>query len=158
MNELERLLRQDQSVRLLQSIEVAAWLIVVLLVVVVVVLLLGVARRRRDKRAQEANWNEIVERAYETGQYEKALQTLATSELLLPRSASIKYWQGRCHFQQEAWDKAVERFEACCRLEPPYRRSVRDYMAFIELNELVPGVTGYLEQGKRAAGDAGASA
>jgi tetratricopeptide (TPR) repeat protein len=158
MNELERLLRQDQSVRLLQSIEVAAWLIVALLVVVVVVLLLGVARRRRDKRSQEGNWSELVERAYESGQYEKALQTLATSELLFPRSASIKYWQGRCHFQQEAWDKAVEKFEACCRLEPPYRRSVRDYMAFIELNGLVPGVTGYLEEGKSESSDGGATA
>ena len=57
----------------------------------------------------------------------------------------MKYWQGRCHFRLEEWQKAADLFEECCRLEPPYRRSVRDYMAFIELNALVPGVEGYLE-------------
>ena len=31
-------------------------------------------------------------------------------------------------------------------------------MAFIELNNLVPGVTGYLEEGKSAASDVGESA
>jgi tetratricopeptide (TPR) repeat protein len=157
MNEFERLFGQQQSVRLLQSIEVAAWLIAGLLLIVVAVLLVGIVKRGRAKHAQ-SDWNEIVEKAYEAGQYEKALQTLGSCELLFPRSASVKFWQGRCHFQQESWDKAVEKFEACCRLEPPYRRSVRDYMAFIESNDLVPGVTGYLKKGRALLGDAGEGA
>jgi hypothetical protein len=149
MSELERFFSQQQYVRLLESIEAAAWSIAVLLLIIGVAVLFSV-RRGRAQRA-EPSWNEIVEKAYEAGQYEKALQTLASCELHFPRSATVKYWQGRCHFQQEAWENAVEKFEACCRLEPPYRKYVRDYMAFIELNELVPGLTGYLDRGKESA-------
>lgn len=30
--------------------------------------------------------------------------------------------------------------------EPPFCKTLREYMAFIELNELAPGVEGYLEK------------
>src|SRR6187551_1100921 len=116
MNEFERLFGQRESLRLLQSIEFAVWLNAGLLLIVVAVLLFGVVKRYRAKREQEPDWNEIVEKAYEAGQYERALQALATYELFSPRSASIKFWQGRCHFQQESWTKAAEKFEACVRL------------------------------------------
>jgi len=152
MSEFERLFGQQQVVRLLQSIEVAVWLIAGLLLVAVAVLLFGAVKRHRAERAQ-TGWNEIVEKAYEAGQYDKALQTLESCELLFPRSASIRFWQGRCHFQQESWSKAVEKFEACCRLEPWYRKSVSDYMAFIELNGLVPGVAGYVGKGNNTSGE-----
>jgi tetratricopeptide (TPR) repeat protein len=152
MNEFERLYGQQESVRLLHSIEAGVWTIAVLLAFVIALLLLAAMRRRRAKQ-RETNWGEIVEKAYDAGRYDEALQTLQTYELLLPRSALVKFWQGRCYFQREAWKEAVEKFEACCRLEPPYRRSVRDYMAFIELNRLVPGLTGYLGSGS---GDRGA--
>ncbi len=157
MSEFERLFGQQQSVRLLQSIEVAVWSVAALLAVVVALLLLARLKRHRAKEV-EPNWPEIVEKAYEAGEYEKALQTLGSYELHFPRSALIKYWQGRCHFQRESWKAAVEKFEACCRLEPPYRRSVNDYMAFIELNQLVPGVAGYLKKEKNASSDGNASA
>jgi len=152
MNEFERLFGQQQVVRLLQSIEVAAWLIAGLLLVAVALLLFQALKRHRAKGAQ-TDWNKIVEKAYEAGHYDKALQTLGSCELLFPRSASVRFWQGRCHFQQESWSKAVEKFEACCRLEPWYRKSVSDYMAFIELNGLVPGVTGYVKKGNDTSGD-----
>ena len=61
----------------------------------------------------------------------------------------VRYWKGRCYFRKQAWESAAEMFEDCMRREPPYRRSVKDYMAFIELNELVPGVQGYLDNGAR---------
>ena len=158
MNELERLFAQQQSVGLLQSIELAAWSIVGLLLVAVAVLLFQAVQRRGAKHEPKSDWIETVEKPYEAGHYDKALQALATFELFSPRSAQVKFWQGRCHFQRESWAQAAEKFEACCRLEPPYRRSVRDYMGFIELNDLVPGVTGYLRKRKSVTdhGDEGA--
>ena len=130
----------------LRSIEIAVWLIFGLVLISQV---LAYAQKRKSKAEaakKASDWGVIVESAYEHGRYDDALQTLATTELLLPRSALIKFWQGRCHFQLEAWAKAAEKFQECCRLEPYYRNSVKDYMAFIELNELVPGVEGYLEK------------
>lgn len=101
--------------------------------------------RRRAGTAKEPDWGTLVEQAYEAEEYAKALQILATNELLRPRSALIKLWQGRCHFQQEAWGKAAEKLEACSRLDPAFRKYVKDYMALIELNDLVPGLKGYLD-------------
>lgn len=75
---------QQQSVRLLQSIDSAAWSIAVLLVIVAALLLFGLLRSRAKQT--EPNWNEVVEKAYEAGEYAKALQTLATCELQFPRS------------------------------------------------------------------------
>lgn len=97
-------------------------------------------------RKKGSDWGVLVESAYDSGRYDAALQILATTELLFPRSALLKFWQGRCHFQLEAWEKAATKFQECCRIEPPYRKSVKDYMAFIELNELVPDVKGYLDK------------
>ena len=74
------------------------------------------------------------------------VQTLATTELLFQQSALVKFWQGRCHFRLEARERAAEKFQESCRMEPYYRKSVKDYMAFIELNELVPGIEGYLDK------------
>jgi hypothetical protein len=130
----------------LRSIEIAVWLIFGL-VLISQLLAYAQARKRKAEEAKKApDWSALVESAYDRGHYDEALQTLATTELLFPRSALVKFWQGRCHFQLEAWGKAAEKFQECCRLEPYYRKSVRDYMAFIELNELVPGVEGYLEK------------
>ncbi len=68
------------------------------------------------------------------------MEALATQELIYTRAASITYRQARCCFQMEDWAKAVEKSEECVRREPPHHSAVREYMAFIELNELVPGV------------------
>ena len=130
----------------LQSIEIAVWLIAGLMLVSNLVTYVQFRKRRAEQDKKDPDWSSIVERAYEKGEYAGALQTLAAAELLLPKSASIKFWQGRCYFQLEAWDKAAAKFQECCRLEPFYRGSVKDYMAFIELNELAEGVEGYLEK------------
>jgi tetratricopeptide (TPR) repeat protein len=130
----------------LKSIEIAVWLIFGLLLATKVVAFLQYRRREAEEERKASEWGAIVESAYERGRYDDALQTLATTELLFPESALVKFWQGRCHFRLEAWEKATEKFQESCRLEPYYRKSVKDYMAFIELNELVPGVEGYLEK------------
>lgn len=131
----------------LESIEIALWLIVVMLFIVTFRVVFRDGRPAAGKKDDEGlNWNKVVEEQYDKGNYSNALESLATYQLVFEKSASIIYWQGRCYFQMEDWEKAVEKFEECCRLEPPYRSSVRDYMAFIELNELVPGVEGYLDK------------
>ncbi len=130
----------------LKSIEIAVWLIFGLMLVTQVLAFLKDRKREAEETRRASEWGAIVESAYERGRYEDALQTLATTELLFPESALVKFWQGRCHFRLEAWEKAAEKFQESCRLEPYYRKSVKDYMAFIELNELVPGVEGYLDK------------
>lgn len=130
----------------LKSIEIAVWLIFGLMLVAQVLAFLKDRKREAEENEEASEWRAIVEGAYERGQYEDALQTLATTELLFPESALVKFWQGRCHFRLEAWEEAAEKFQESCRLEPYYRQSVKDYMAFIELNELVPGVEGYLDK------------
>jgi hypothetical protein len=130
----------------LKSIEIAVWLIFGLLLVTKVLAFLKDRKREAEETRKASEWGAIVESAYERGRYEDALQTLATTELFFPDSALVKFWQGRCHFRLEAWEKAAEKFQESCRLEPYYRKSVKDYMAFIELNELVPGVEGYLDK------------
>ncbi len=129
----------------LDSIEIAVWLLVGLVLLSNVLIYARFRKQKTAKADPQADWQANVETAYDKGDYESALQTLATVEVLYPRSALVKFWQGRCHFQKEAWTRAAEKFEESLRPEPYYRRSVRDYMAFIELNELVPGVTGYLD-------------
>jgi tetratricopeptide (TPR) repeat protein len=130
----------------LRSIEVAVWLIFGLMLISQLLAYAQARKRKSDEAKKAADWSALVESAYDRGRYDDALQILATTELLFPRSALVKFWQGRCHFQLEAWEKAAEKFQECCRLEPYYRKSVKDYMAFLELNELVPGIEGYLEK------------
>lgn len=132
--------------QVLKSIEIAVWLIFGLAMISLVFAILSERKRASKDAKKEPDWGAIVENAYERGQYDVALQTLATTEMLLPGSALVKFWQGRCHFRLEAWAKAAEKFQESCRLEPYYRKSVRDYMAFMELNELVPGLEGYLDK------------
>jgi tetratricopeptide (TPR) repeat protein len=139
------LLRMELS-ETLRSIEIGVWLIFALMLISQLLAYVRARKRKAEEANKAVEWAALVERAYERGQYDEALQTLATTELMFPRSAFVKFWQGRCHFQLEAWDKAAEKFRECARLEPYYRKSVKDYMAFIELNELVPGVEGYLEK------------
>lgn len=129
----------------LKSIEIAVWLIFGLLLITQILAFLKDRKRKAAEEEKASEWGVIVESAYERGCYQDALQTLATTELLFPQSALVKFWQGRCHFRLEAWEKAAEKFQESCRLEPYYRKSVKDYMAFIELNELVPWVEGYLD-------------
>jgi hypothetical protein len=130
----------------LRSIEIAVWLIFVLMLISRLLVFVHARKRKAEETRKGLDWSLLVESAYDSGRYDDALQTLATTELLFPRSALVKFWQGRCYFQLEAWEKAATKFQECCRLEPPYRESVKDYMAFIELNELVAGVEGYLEK------------
>ena len=141
------LILNTELLHTLRSIETVLWLIFGLMLVSQFVTYIQARRRTAgEKKKGGLEWGAVVESAYESGRYNDALQTLATTEVLFPRSAIVKFWQGRCHFQLEAWEKAAEKFQECCRLEPPYRKSVRDYMAFIELNELVAGVEGYLKK------------
>ena len=129
-----------------QSIEMAVWLIFGLLLISKVLAYAHTRKSEHQQAKKGLDWSALVESAYDRGQYQEALEILANSELLYPGSALIKFWQGRCHFRLEAWEKAAQKFQECCRLEPYYRKSVNDYMAFIELNELVPGVEGYLDR------------
>jgi tetratricopeptide (TPR) repeat protein len=128
----------------LASIEMAVWLIAGLLILGIVLFYFRNGSRQPRGSSEQSGWQKDVELAYDKGKYDEALQALATAELFYPRSPLVRLWQGRCYFQKEAWAKAVEKFEECVRLEPWYRKSVKDWMAFIELNELVPGVEGYL--------------
>ncbi len=130
----------------LRSIEIAVWLIFSLMLISQLLAYAQTRKRKAEEIKKASDWSVLVESAYARGRYDDALQTLATTELSFPRSALVKFWQGRCHFQLEAWEKAAEKFQECCRLEPYYRESVKDYMAFIELNKLVPGIEGYLER------------
>ena len=130
----------------LESIEIAVWLILVLLLFWSISVIFRERKANRQVEKEEPDWNVVVEQEYEKGNYAEALEALATYGLIFTHSAHITYWQGRCYFQLQDWAKAVEKFEECARREPPYRKLVRDYMAFIELNELVPGVEGYLDK------------
>jgi tetratricopeptide (TPR) repeat protein len=130
----------------LKSIEIAVWLIFGLMLISLVRSFLENRKKAAEEKGKASEWGVIVESAYERGRYDDALRTLETTELLFPKSALVKFWQGRCHFRLENWEKAAEKFQESCRLEPYYRKSVRDYMAFIQLNELVPGVEGYLDR------------
>ena len=118
----------------LRSIEIAVWLIFTLMLISQLLAYAQARKRKAEESKKELDWSLRVENAYDSGRYDDALQILATTELLFPRSALVKFWQGRCHFQLEAWEKAATKFQECCRIEPPYRKSVKDYMAFIELN------------------------
>lgn len=130
----------------LQSIEIAVWLIFALLLISKVLAYADARKSEKNKAKGGLEWSALAESAYDRGRYQEALEILGNSELFYPGSALIKFWQGRCHFRLEAWEKAVEKFQESCRLEPYYRKSVKDYMAFIELNVLVPGVEGYLDK------------
>ncbi len=84
--------------RVLQSIEAALWWIFGAFLVANVLLYIRYREARLDKTRVDPDWNKIVESAYDKGEYQKALQTLATYELLFPGSALIRYWQGKCYF------------------------------------------------------------
>ncbi len=139
------LFRSHDVAGTLESIEIALWLIFVLLLFWSIS---AVFRERKAGQTEEKGpeWTVVVEQEYDKGNYAEALEALATYQLIFPKSALITYWQARCYFQMGEWAKAVEKFEELLRLEPIYRSPVRDYMAFIELNELVPGVEGYLDK------------
>ena len=130
----------------LNSIELAVWLIFGLLLLFAIGAYIRFEKRRSKEANNQSDWSKVVERAYDRGEYRSALQTLENLQSIFPGSASVLFWQARCHFRLEEWGKAVEKFEECLRQEPFYRQSAKDYMAFIELNALVPGVEGYLEK------------
>ena len=130
----------------LGRIENLLWLIAALLLAIVILLFLRLRRESTAKTGSESDWQEEVERAYNKADYKTALNILETASLLAPGSALVSYWRGRSYFQLEDWEKAASSFEELLRSEPIYRKSVRDYMAFIELNELVPGVQGYVDR------------
>ena len=131
----------------LGRIENLLWLVAALLGAIAILLFLQLRRRNDKDSGSEPDWQGEVERAYNEADYETALDILETASLLVPGSASVSYWRGRCHFQTVEWEKAASTFEKLLRSEPIYRQSVKDYMAFIELNELVPGVGGYVDKG-----------
>jgi tetratricopeptide (TPR) repeat protein len=142
----ERMLSLIGISETLKSIGLAVWLIFGLLCIAKIVEHVRARDREKQEMKKGLDWNALVENAYDRAQYSEALEILANSQLIYPGSALIKFWQGRCHFRLEEWEKAAEKFQESCRLEPGYRKSVRDYMAFIELNELVPSVEGYLDK------------
>ena len=129
----------------LGRIEALLWIIAALLGVIALLLFLRFRAAARSDTTSDENWQSEVEQAYEKADYETALDILDTAALLFPGSALVEYWRGRCYFQREEWQSAASAFEALLRREPIYRRSVKDYLAFIELNELVPGVEGYVD-------------
>ena len=132
--------------QLLGQIESVLWIITALLAVIVIQNFLKMKRDRADNSEESSSWNKDVEKAYNEADYKTALNILETAQLLNPGQALITYWQGRCYFQMQDWENAVAAFEDVLKREPFYRKSVKDYMAFIELNELVPGVEGYLRK------------
>lgn len=81
--------------KLLESIEIAVWLIFVVLV------FWWISAAFQERKADQAdkvepNWNVVVEREYDTGNYQQALEALASHELILTHSASSTCWQRRC--------------------------------------------------------------
>ena len=141
------LLEHYEQAQILGQIESVLWIIAALLAVIAVQLFLVLRRNRAAHSEKEGDWQKEVEKAYNKADYNTALNILETTQLLNPGSALVTYWQARCHFQMQDWEKAVAAFEDVLQREPVYRKSVKDYMAFIELNELVPGVAGYLDKG-----------
>ena len=141
---LVALLERYNQVEILGRIENLLWLNAGLLAVIA---LLFYVRLRKDKfvnAPSKNDWKKEVEQAYDKADYETALDILETTKLLYPGSKLVEYWQGRCYFQMQDWEKAVDTFEDLLRREPIYRKAVKDYMAFIEINGLVSGVEGYL--------------
>lgn len=129
----------------LGRIEILLWLILFLLGSLLVAFL------RRTKSARETpstDTDDEFQSAFDKGDFDGALNVLDIRALAKPADPSILFWQGCCYFRLERWEEAVKKFEGSVLLDPPYRRHVRDYMEFIELNELVPGVSGYLESSR----------
>ncbi len=92
-------------------------------------------------------WKEISN-DYDGGDYASLINKLDYYEKSNKNIALIKFWKGRCKFMQNEWRSAVTCFEECCIYDPIYRKKVNEYMAFIELNNLVVGVNGYIEKVK----------
>lgn len=133
---------------LLQNIQLGIWVIVILLLILVAIFIYAIdLHKTKALQTDDSDWSKIVENYYENGKSDEAIQTLKISEIQRPKNATIKWWFGRCYFQQEEWDLAAEKFEECLRLDPYFKKIVKDYMAFIELNNLVEGVSGYIESG-----------
>ena len=129
----------------LGRIEVLLWLVLLLLGSLLFVLL---RRTVRKDGLSSSGSNDELQIAFDKGEFDVALNILEIRALEKPADPSILFWQGCCYFRLKRWDEAVKKFEEAVLIDPPYRRHVRDYMEFIELNELVPGVTGYLERGR----------
>lgn len=145
-NALPALIERYNQVEILGKIENLLWLIAALLAVIAFLLYYRMRREASAKSQNSRGWQKNVERAYDKEDYKTALNILDTTHLLYPGSAWVPYWQGRCYFQMQEWEKAASTFEDLVRREPIFRKSIRDYMAFIELNELVDGVDGYLDK------------
>ncbi|MFK8015452.1 MAG: tol-pal system YbgF family protein [Gammaproteobacteria bacterium] len=137
-------LTQSECARTLHSIQVGVWSLVGLAAMALVAWFWVSGKRRTEEADDQPDRLKQVENAYDKGKYETALETFGMLEVTYPKAVLIKFWQGRCYFRQDNWQSAASKFEECLRLEPYYRQSVRDYMAFIELNGLVQGVEGYL--------------
>ena len=129
----------------LGRIENLLFLIAALLGAIAILLFLQLRRESDRDNRKAPDWQGEVERAYDKGDYETALDILETYSLQFPGSAVVSYWRGRCYFQAQDWEKAAATFEDLLRSEPNYRQSVKDYMAFIELNKLASGVDGYVD-------------
>ncbi len=144
---VRKLLEAGNQADILGRIENLLLLITTLLIAIAILSFLRLRKEANAASEQDADWQQEVEQAYHKADYETALDILETAALLFPGSALVRYWRGRCYFQMEDWEKAASTFEDLLRSEPVYRQSVRDYMAFIEVNELVPGVEGYKHTG-----------
>ena len=125
------------------SIQLGVWVLVLLLVVSVAYIIH--LRYLRKLEAEAPDWSSRVDGYFEKGRFDEALQVLKVVDAQFPRHAAVKWWLGRCYFQQNKWLLAAAAFEECLRFDPYYRASVKDYMSFIELNNLVVGVRGYLQ-------------
>jgi tetratricopeptide (TPR) repeat protein len=136
---------QTQLLESLGRIEVGIWIIAVLLLVIVVLMMETLFRKQKDTSSEaDSGWSKTIEKYYDEGKSAKAIDMLKVSEAVTPKNPSIKWWLGRFYFQQEEWSLSAQKFEECLRLDPYFRNSVKDYMSFIELNELVAGVSGYI--------------
>jgi tetratricopeptide (TPR) repeat protein len=119
--------------------------IVLLLVIIGLMLYFHHSKNASLRINNKKNWLDEVEKLYNLGQFRHAIKKLKVSEMHFPKNASVKWWYGRCFFALEKWDLAAEKFEECLRLDPFFRKHVNDYMSFIEINNLVPNVKGYLK-------------
>jgi tetratricopeptide (TPR) repeat protein len=137
---------QVQLIDILDSIEIGIWLTVLLLLIIIGLILYSLSMgKKKTSKNHTPEWSEIVETRFDQGKFKEAIQTLKTLEILYPNNAAIKWWYGRCCFLENEWNMSAQKFEECLRLDPYYKKSIRDCMSFIELNNLVVGVNGYLK-------------
>jgi outer membrane protein assembly factor BamD (BamD/ComL family) len=136
---------QVQLIDTLQSLELGIWVTVILLLAILALMLYAISSGKKNTSNNvTSDWQQLVESNFNKGKCKEAIQTLKVLEIQFPKNAAIKWWYGRCCFLEEDWKMATQKFEECLRLDPYFRKSVNDYMSFIELNNLVVGVNGYL--------------